>query len=81
MTEICEYNEALKATGQEEKVQPLEVVVSLGTGKIPVVPVTTIDMLHMGTGLLGAAKMAFGAKALGQLIIDQVSFFRLVVVT
>lgn len=71
MTEICEYNEALKATGQEEKMQPLEVVVSLGTGKIPVVPVTVIDMLHMGTGILGAAKMAFGAKALGQLIIDQ----------
>ncbi|CAN8003372.1 unnamed protein product, partial [Ixodes hexagonus] len=71
MTEVCEYNEALKATGQEEKMQPLEVVVSLGTGKIPVVPVTVIDMLHMGTGILGAAKMAFGAKALGQLIIDQ----------
>lgn len=72
MTEICEYNEALKATGQLEKVQPLGVVVSVGTGKVPVVPVTVIDMLHTGgTGFLGAAKMAFGAKALGQLIIDQ----------
>uniref|UniRef100_L7M3H1 phospholipase A2 n=1 Tax=Rhipicephalus pulchellus TaxID=72859 RepID=L7M3H1_RHIPC len=71
MTEICEYNEALKATGQVDKVRPLGVVVSLGTGKVPVVPVTVIDMLHMGTGILGAAKMAFGAKALGQLIIDQ----------
>ncbi|XP_037523507.1 85/88 kDa calcium-independent phospholipase A2 isoform X2 [Rhipicephalus sanguineus] len=71
MTEICEYNEALKATGQVDRVRPLGVVVSLGTGKVPVVPVTVIDMLHMGTGILGAAKMAFGAKALGQLIIDQ----------
>lgn len=71
MTEICEYNEALKATGQVDKMCPLGVVVSLGTGKVPVVPVTVIDMLHMGTGILGAAKMAFGAKALGQLIIDQ----------
>lgn len=71
MTEICEYNEALKATGQVDKVRPLGVIVSLGTGKVPVVPVTVIDMLHMGTGILGAAKMAFGAKALGQLIIDQ----------
>lgn len=71
MTEICEFNEALKATGQADKVRPLGVVVSLGTGKVPVVPVTVIDMLHMGTGILGAAKMAFGAKALGQLIIDQ----------
>uniref|UniRef100_A0A131YWB0 phospholipase A2 n=1 Tax=Rhipicephalus appendiculatus TaxID=34631 RepID=A0A131YWB0_RHIAP len=71
MTEICEYNEALKATSQVDKVRPLGVVVSLGTGKVPVVPVTVIDMLHMGTGILGAAKMAFGAKALGQLIIDQ----------
>ncbi|XP_077490329.1 85/88 kDa calcium-independent phospholipase A2-like isoform X5 [Amblyomma americanum] len=71
MTEICEYNEALKATGQADKVRPLGVIVSLGTGKVPVVPVTVIDMLHMGTGILGAAKMAFGAKALGQLIIDQ----------
>ncbi|XP_065308723.1 85/88 kDa calcium-independent phospholipase A2 isoform X3 [Dermacentor albipictus] len=71
MTEICEYNEALKATGQANKVRPLGVIVSLGTGKVPVVPVTVIDMLHMGTGILGAAKMAFGAKALGQLIIDQ----------
>ncbi|KAL3211183.1 hypothetical protein MRX96_000864 [Rhipicephalus microplus] len=69
MTEICEFNEALKATA--DKVRPLGVVVSLGTGKVPVVPVTVIDMLHMGTGILGAAKMAFGAKALGQLIIDQ----------
>ncbi|KAH6943765.1 hypothetical protein HPB50_026941 [Hyalomma asiaticum] len=71
MTEICEYNEALKATGQVDKMCPLGVVVSLGTGKVPVVPVTVIDVLHMGTGILGAAKMAFGAKALGQLIIDQ----------
>ncbi|XP_064478597.1 85/88 kDa calcium-independent phospholipase A2-like isoform X2 [Ornithodoros turicata] len=71
MTEIIEYNAALKATGQEEHVEPMEVIVSVGTGKVPTVPVTVIDMLHMGTGILGAAKMAFGAKALGQLIVDQ----------
>lgn len=68
MTEICEYNAALKLAGRKDEIQPLGVVVSLGTGQIPVVPVTVIDM---GTGLLGAAKMAFGAKALGQLIVDQ----------
>ncbi|XP_064463813.1 85/88 kDa calcium-independent phospholipase A2-like isoform X2 [Ornithodoros turicata] len=70
MTEITEYNEALKATGQEEKVQPMEVVVSIGTGKAPVVPIAA-GTLHTGTGFFGAAKMAFGAKALSQLIIDQ----------
>lgn len=71
MTEIIEYNEALKATGQEDHVEPMKVIVSVGTGKVPAVPVTVIDMLHMGTGVLGAAKMALGAKSLLQLIVDQ----------
>jgi hypothetical protein len=43
MTEIHEYNLALKATGRSSEVCPLTVVVSLGTGLIPVTQVGFIS--------------------------------------
>jgi hypothetical protein len=39
LTEIHEYNVALKATGRCSEVRPVTVVVSLGTGHIPVTEV------------------------------------------
>jgi len=35
MTEIHELNLALKAVGREQEVKPLSLVVSVGTGEIP----------------------------------------------
>jgi hypothetical protein len=42
MTEIHEYNLALEATGRSSEVCPLTVVVSVGTGLIPVTEVGII---------------------------------------
>jgi patatin-like phospholipase/acyl hydrolase len=40
MTEIHELNLALKAVGREKEVKPLYLVVSVGTGEIPLTPVS-----------------------------------------
>lgn len=70
LTEIHEYNCALRAVGQESEVKPITCVVSLGTGKPPVVPVNAIDVF-CPQSVWDAAKMAFGMSALGNLLIDQ----------
>lgn len=46
-------------------------MVSLGTGKPPVIPASTVDSLQISTGFLGAAKMAYGMQKLFQLVVDQ----------
>ena len=70
MTEIYEYNLALKATGREDEIVPLSVVVSIGTGLIPVTPLTEIDVFKP-EGLWDAAKLAMGVSTLGHLLVDQ----------
>jgi hypothetical protein len=42
MTEIHEYNLALQADGRASEVNPLTVVVSLGTGLVPVTQVSVM---------------------------------------
>jgi len=42
MTEIHEYNLALKASGRSSEVCPVTVVVSLGTGLVPVTQVSVM---------------------------------------
>jgi len=42
MTEIHELNLALKAVGREKEVKPLYLVVSVGTGEIPLTPVRNL---------------------------------------
>ncbi|XP_067128398.1 85/88 kDa calcium-independent phospholipase A2 [Centruroides vittatus] len=64
LTEIHQCNEF---AGDKYRI---EVVVSLGTGKLPVVPVNTIDVFRPDT-FWGVARMAMGASALGQLLVDQ----------
>lgn len=71
LTEIAEYNAAYKAIECDSEVCNLQVLVSMGTGKPPVVAATTIDTLHVSTGLLGAARMAYGVRQLLQLVVDQ----------
>lgn len=71
MTEIHEYNLALKATDREKEVIPLSLVVSLGTGLIPTtLTLNEIDVFRPDS-LWGTAKLAFGISALGTLLVDQ----------
>lgn len=71
MTEIHEYNLALKATNREKEVIPLSLVVSLGTGLIPTTfTLNEIDVFRPDS-LWDTAKLAFGISALGTLLVDQ----------
>lgn len=70
LTEIHQCNQAYRATHQEEKIREIDVVVSLGTGKSPVIAVETIDVFRPDS-LWGACKMAFGVSAISQLLVDQ----------
>lgn len=70
LTEIQQCNQAFLATGQNDEVSEMKVVVSLGTGRPPMVPVDTIDVFRPDS-LWGACKMAIGVTNLGQLLVDQ----------
>ncbi|XP_076365699.1 calcium-independent phospholipase A2 VIA isoform X1 [Tachypleus tridentatus] len=70
LTEIHQLNQAFKKTNQENKMEELEIVVSLGTGLIPVLPVNDID-LYRPDSIWGTVRVARGVTALGQLIVDQ----------
>ena len=72
LTEIHEYNMGLKSTSQGHLVRSIHCMVSLGTGKIPSVPVSGCDFFRPG-GLIELAQVAFQSKALFNLIIDQVA--------
>lgn len=70
MTEIHEYNLALKATNRDVEVEPLSLVVSLGTGLIPFTPIKEVD-IFMPESLWDTAKFAMGLSVLGALLVDQ----------
>lgn len=70
LTEIHQCNQAYIATGQREGVRKMRVVVSMGTGRPPLVPVNTIDVFRPDS-LWGACRMALGVTNLGQLLVDQ----------
>ncbi|GIY39174.1 hypothetical protein CEXT_586621 [Caerostris extrusa] len=70
LTEIHQCNQALIASGQADQVCSIKVVVSMGTGRPPLVPVITIDVFRPDT-LWGACRMALGVTNLGQLLVDQ----------
>ena len=57
--------------GQGSRVQPMHVVVSLGTGKMPVQEVKYADV-YRPEGIFDVAKVMFGARELAELMIDQV---------
>ncbi|XP_074247226.1 85/88 kDa calcium-independent phospholipase A2 isoform X3 [Saimiri boliviensis] len=69
MTEIHEYNQDLIRKGQAKKVKKLSVVVSLGTGRSPQVPVTCVDVFRPSNPW-ELAKTVFGAKELGKMVVD-----------
>uniref|UniRef100_A0A8D1NXD6 phospholipase A2 n=1 Tax=Sus scrofa TaxID=9823 RepID=A0A8D1NXD6_PIG len=69
MTEIHEYNQDLIRKGQGHKVKKLSIVVSLGTGRSPQVPVTCVDVFRPSNPW-ELAKTVFGAKELGKMVVD-----------
>ncbi|KAK3916057.1 85/88 kDa calcium-independent phospholipase A2 [Frankliniella fusca] len=70
ITEIHEYNLAMKSMDPNYEVAPVTLVVSLGTGNIPVTELKEIDVQRPDS-FLGATKLVFGIAQLGTLIIDQ----------
>ncbi|XP_026638486.1 85/88 kDa calcium-independent phospholipase A2 [Microtus ochrogaster] len=69
MTEIHEYNQDMIRKGQGNKVKKLSIVVSLGTGRSPQVPVTCVDVFRPSNPW-ELAKTVFGAKELGKMVVD-----------
>lgn len=71
ITEIHEYNLALRAKGREHEASPLTVVVSLGTGSPPV---KAIKDSFRFESFWDSAKLWIGVKSLIPLLVDQVSY-------
>lgn len=69
MAEIHQYNKALKAEDQGNKVKKLGLVVSFGTGKPPQVQVSSVDVFRPSNPL-ELAKSFVGAKELGKMLVD-----------
>ncbi|XP_042248253.1 85/88 kDa calcium-independent phospholipase A2-like [Thunnus maccoyii] len=69
MSEIHQYNKALKAEGHGTEVKKLGIVVSLGTGKPPQVVVSSVDVFRPSNPL-ELAKSFVGAKELGKMLVD-----------
>ncbi|XP_042083333.1 85/88 kDa calcium-independent phospholipase A2 isoform X2 [Haplochromis burtoni] len=69
MTEVHQYNKALKAEGREKDLKKLGIVVSLGTGKPPQVVVSSVDVFRPSNPL-ELAKSFVGAKELGKMLVD-----------
>uniref|UniRef100_A0A4W6G878 phospholipase A2 n=1 Tax=Lates calcarifer TaxID=8187 RepID=A0A4W6G878_LATCA len=67
MSEIHQYNKALKGHGEE--IKKLGIVVSLGTGKPPQVVVSSVDVFRPSNPL-ELAKSFVGAKELGKMLVD-----------
>lgn len=58
--------------GEGDKVKKLGVVVSIGTGRTPKVPVSSVDVFRPSNPW-ELAKTVYGAKELGRLVVDCVS--------
>lgn len=71
LTEIHEYNLALRAKGKQIENNPLKVVVSLGTGVVPVTELKEIDVFRPES-IWDSAKLVIGISAIGALLVDQV---------
>ncbi|XP_054459947.1 85/88 kDa calcium-independent phospholipase A2 isoform X2 [Anoplopoma fimbria] len=69
MSEIHQYNKALRAEGHGNQIKKLGIVVSLGTGKPPQVVVNSVDVFRPSNPL-ELAKSFVGAKELGKMLVD-----------
>ncbi|XP_017081157.1 85/88 kDa calcium-independent phospholipase A2 isoform X2 [Drosophila eugracilis] len=70
MTEIHEYNMALRSAGREAEAIPVSVVMSLGTGHIPVTELKDIDVFRPES-IWDTPKFAYGISTIGNLLVDQ----------
>ena len=70
MTDIHKYNTSVRG----EQAVPIGLIVSLGTGIPPPAHVPTFDVFKPES-VLDATNVLMGARALGELLIDQVSWF------
>lgn len=68
MTEIHEYNMALHSVNRKSEIVPVSVVVSLGTGLIPVTELKGIDIFRPES-ILDMVKLTQGASAIGKITI------------
>lgn len=64
MTEIHEYNMALHSVGRREEIVPVSVVVSLGTGLIPVTEQKGYDV-YKPESIIDAYRLVQGVTAIG----------------
>lgn len=65
MTEIHEYNMALHSVNRKSEIVPVSVVVSLGTGLIPVTELQNIDVFRPES-IVDMYKLTQGASAIGK---------------
>lgn len=65
MTEIHEYNMALHSVDRRKEIVPVSVVVSLGTGLIPVTELKGIDVFKPES-IIDAIRLANGISAIGK---------------
>lgn len=65
MTEIHEYNMALHSVNRKNEIVPVSVVVSLGTGLIPVTELQNIDVFRPES-IIDMYKLTQGASAIGR---------------
>lgn len=70
MTEIHEHNLALQAVGRGDEVKPVTLVVSIGTGLVPVSVLKEIDLFRPES-VWDTARLAIGISAIGNLLVDQ----------
>ena len=70
MTDIHKYNTSVRS----EQAVPMGLIVSLGTGIPPPAHVPSFDVFKPES-VLDATNVLMGARALGELLIDQVSWF------
>lgn len=67
MTEIHELNMALHSVGRQSEATPVTIVVSLGTGQIPVTELKGIDVFRP-EGIVDVAKLAYyGIPTMGNI--------------
>ncbi|KAF6214614.1 hypothetical protein GE061_009357 [Apolygus lucorum] len=70
ITEIHEYNTALSLTGRNQEVVPPKVIVSIGTGSIPLTQTECMD-IFWPSGLWDTAKLVSGVRSMQAVLVDQ----------
>lgn len=70
ITEIHEVNTALRAVGRDAETKDVSLVVSLGTGSVPLVKVDCVD-IFWPSGIWETAKAVSGMRSMQGVLVDQ----------